>query len=291
MDVTGGADSAASARALPPKGGRRYRATLAYDGADFFGWQVQPNKETVQGRIEEALCRLTGGTVHVHSCGRTDTGVHARAQVAHFDLPSPWEGWRLRRAMNALLPESIRVMEVTGTRADFHARYDAKGKEYRYCVWNAPVACPLHRRQALHVWAPLDVAAMRKAAGLLEGRRDFAAFSANPRREIDGTVRTLWRLAVRKSGPLLTFSALGDGFLYKMVRSLAGHLIRVGMGAVAPEETTAILESGQRTARVETAPAHGLCLWKIHYRAIPGVKDLAPRAPGGRGVSQNGADG
>ena len=117
---------------------------------------------------------------------------------------------------------------------------------------------------------------MRRAAAMLEGTHDFAAFSANPHREIGGTVRTLWRLSVRKQGRRVTISAVGDGFLYKMVRSLAGHLLRVGAGEVAAEETQAMLDSRRRTARVETAPARGLCLWKIHYGAIPGLPKPGP---------------
>lgn len=262
-------------RPRPPKGGRRYRMTIAYDGTDLFGWQAQPNKPTVQGAIEAALKRLTGDFIRVHSCGRTDTGVHARAQVAHFDLKLPWETGRLQHGLNALLPAAVRVVELRRTRPDFHARYDATGKEYRYTLWNAPVECPLHRLQAVHVRHPLDLAAMRRAAAMLEGRRDFASFSANPHRETGGTVRTLWRLGVRKQGPLVTIAAVGDGFLYKMVRSLAGHLLRVGRGVVPAEETPAILAGKLRTARVETAPARGLCLWKIHYGAIPGLPKTA----------------
>lgn len=244
---------------------------LAYDGTGLYGWQYQPHKPTVQGALEAAVRRLTGESIRVHSCGRTDTGVHAREQAAHFDLARPWPPERLQRALNAVLPESIRVVRLTRTRPDFHARYDARGKEYRYRIWNAPVECPLHRLQAVHVRKPLDLAAMRRAAALLEGRHDFAAFSANPHREIEGTVRTLWRLKVRKQGRLVTISALGDGFLYRMVRSLAGHLIRVGRGEIPPEETRALLLSRRRTARVETAPAKGLCLWKIYYGKIPGL--------------------
>lgn len=245
--------------------------TIAYDGTDLFGWQAQPEKRTVQGALEAALKQLTGETVRVHSCGRTDTGVHARAQVAHFDLSRPWETWKLQKGLNAVLPEAIRVPELRRTRPDFHARYDAQGKEYRYTVWNAPVACPLHRLQAVHIRRPLDLAAMRRAAALLEGTHDFAAFSANPHRETRGTVRTLWRLAVSRQGRRVVIRAVGDGFLYKMVRSLAGHLLRVGLGAVPAEETPRLLSSRHRTARVETAPACGLCLWKIHYGAIPGL--------------------
>ena len=267
-ELKGRADKAIS-WTRPPEGGRRYRATIAYDGTDFFGWQAQPGRPTVQGAIESALRKLTGTEIRVHSCGRTDTGVHARGQVAHFDLEKPWETWRLLRAVNGLMPDSVRVTDLRVARPDFHARYDAAGKEYRYCIWNAPVACPLRRGQALHVRQPLDYSAMERAAKMLEGRRDFASFSANPHREIEGTVRTLWRLGVRKNGRLATITAAGDGFLYKMVRSLAGHLIRVGTGDVAPEETEALLAAQERTARVETAPAHGLCLWQIFYGEIP----------------------
>ena len=124
----------AKPRTRPPAGGRRYRLTVAYDGTDFHGWQVQPKQTTVQGALEGALLRLTGEAVHVHSCGRTDTGVHARAQVAHFDLKRPWETWKLQRALNALLPDAVRVAELRRTRSDFHARYDAKGKEYRFTI-------------------------------------------------------------------------------------------------------------------------------------------------------------
>jgi tRNA pseudouridine38-40 synthase len=263
-------------RTRPPKGGRRYRMTIAYDGTDFFGWQAQPDTATVQGTLEAALLRLTGETVRVHSCGRTDTGVHARAQVAHFDLHRPWEASKLQKGLNAILPETVRVPELRRARPDFHARYDAQGKEYRFFIWNAPVSSPLHRRQAVHVRQPLDLAAMRQAASLLEGTHDFAAFSANPHREIGGTVRTLWRLSVRKQGSRVVLAAVGDGFLYKMVRSLAGHLLRVGLGKVPASETPVLLSSKLRTARVETAPAHGLCLWKIHYGAIPGLPKPAP---------------
>jgi len=258
-------------RTVPPKGGRRYRMTIAYDGTDFYGWQAQPAHPTVQEALETAILQLTDETVRIHSCGRTDTGVHARGQVAHFDLKCPWEARCLLKGLNAFLPDSVRIPELRRTRPDFHARYDATGKEYRYSIWNAPIASPLHRRQALHVRQPLDLEAMCAAAALLEGLHDFSAFSANSRQQIRTKVRTLWRLSVRKQGPMVTISALGDGFLYKMVRSLAGHLIHVGMGATSVEETSILLANQERTARVKTERPHGLCLWKIHYGAIPGL--------------------
>lgn len=256
-------------RTPPPPGGRRYRLCIAYDGTDFSGWQFQPGRRTVQGAIEGALSKLTGETVRVHACGRTDAGVHAAGQTAHLDLARPWEAAALQKGLNALLPDDVRILRIARAKSIFHARYDAKGKEYRYTVWNAPVENPLLRLQALHIRTPLDLAAMRRAAAMLEGTRDFAAFSANPHREIGGTVRTLRRLAVSRRGPLVTISAVGDGFLYKMVRSLAGHLLRVGRGAVPADETLPILESRVRTARVETAAARGLCLWRVFYGRLP----------------------
>lgn len=256
-------------RTPPPPGGARYRLVLAYDGTDFFGWQYQPGRRTVQGAVEAAVREMTGETVRVHACGRTDAGVHARGQTAHLDLARPREAALLQKGLNALLPEDVRIVSLARARDIFHARYDARGKEYRYNAWNAAVECPLHRRQAVFIRTPLDLDAMRRAAAMLEGTHDFAAFSANPHREIGGTVRTLHRLAVTRRGPLVTISAIGDGFLYKMVRSLAGHLLRVGRGAVPMEATLPILESRQRTARVETAAARGLCLWRVFYGRIP----------------------
>ena len=257
-------------RPRPPSGGRRYRMTIAYDGTGHFGWQAQPHQATVQGALETALRQLTGETVRVHSCGRTDTGVHARAQVAHFDLRQPWEAGKLQKALNAVLPAAIRVPELRRTRPDFHARYDAQGKEYRY-MSERPGDVPA---------APLAGGSYPPAAGsgshafgggTTRGHaHDFAAFRPIPTAK--------WRhgadaLAAggAQAKALVVISALGDGFLYKMVRSLVGHLLRVGRGVVPAAETTPILQGRLRTARVETAPAHGLCLWKIHYGAIPGL--------------------
>ncbi len=262
-------EARSAVRVRPPPGGKRYRMVIEYDGTNFHGWQCQPNQSSIQGELERSLKQLTRETVRVHSCGRTDAGVHARAQTAHFDLAKPWPAEQLKKALNALLPDSIAITLLKPASATFHARYDAKGKEYRYTIWNAQVPSPLLRHQAVHIYVPLDVAAMRAAAARLTGTRDFAAFSANPHREIGGTVRTLWRLDVRKTGNTIVISALGDGFLYKMVRSLAGHLLSVGRGLVPVEETDAILARGIRTARVETAPAHGLCLHKIYYTRLP----------------------
>lgn len=248
---------------IPEK--RRYRLTVAYDGTQYAGWQIQPSHRTVQGELERALRELTGETERIQCSGRTDAGVHARGQVAHFDLVKPAVLRKLLIGFNALLDGDIRVLSVQRAKSDFHARFTAKGKEYRYFIWNGEIMPPFLRNYRALVRAPLDVTAMNKAAKLLVGRNDFAAFSANPHYERDGTVRHLRDLKVMRRGREFTIVAKGDGFLYKMVRSLAGFLIRVGAGDLKPEAAAEILTSKIRTARVPTATPQGLFLWNVCY--------------------------
>jgi tRNA pseudouridine38-40 synthase len=243
----------------------RYRITVAYDGSAYAGWQVQPHHMTVQQRIEEVLQSLAGETVKVHGSGRTDQGVHAEGQVAHFDLSKKWECWQLMNGLNAKLPQDIRVLKVARTKPDFHARRSAVKKEYRYFIWNAKVMNPNRRRVATHIRKPLDVAAMQAAATILVGKHDFAAFTANPNRIVESTVREVYSLSVKRTGALIVIRASSEGFLYKMVRSLTGLLLRVGEGAVPLEEVKEILASKIRTARVPTAPPEGLFLWRVWY--------------------------
>ena len=238
---------------------------VAYDGAAYAGWQVQPEAVTIQGAMEAALKQVTGETTRVQCSGRTDAGVHSIGQVAHFDLAKVYALDKLQLSLNAVLPEDIRVLELRRAHADFHARFSPKGKEYRYFIWNNPVMPPHLRHYHYLVRKPLDVAAMRRAAALLVGRQDFAAFSANPNREISGTVRHLHGLVIAKRGHEVVIRASGDGFLYKMVRSLAGFLIRVGAGDLPPESARTILDSKLRTATVPTAPPQGQFLWKVFY--------------------------
>jgi len=243
----------------------RYRMTVAYDGTDYAGWQVQPNGVTVQERIEAALASLTRDAVKVHGSGRTDSGVHARGQVAHFDLRRPMPPAAIRRALNALLPGDIRVNAVARAAPDFHARRQVRVKEYRYFIWTGDILPPFRRRYCAHVPGPMDVAAMRRAAAFLVGRQDFAAFTANPNRPVESTVRHLQDLRVMKRGAEVVIAARSEGFLFRMVRSLAGWLIRVGRGEAPPEATPDILRSRSRTARVPTAPPQGLFLWHVVY--------------------------
>ncbi len=253
-----------SAPTVPHK--RRVKLVIAYDGTAYSGYQLQDNGVSVQQRVEEALEYLNREPTRVFGCSRTDAGVHARGFVAHFDLLKPIPPKSLVRAMNARLPPDIRVMRAAYARADFDARCDAKGKEYRYFVYNADIQPP----HLVPYWTfqhrPLDVKAMQDAAGRFVGKHDFVSFSANPRREISSTVRNIFSFTVKKAGPRVVFSVQGDGFLYKQVRSMVGFLLRVGLGDEKPCAVTEILEAAEpRTARVPTAPSRGLFLWKVFY--------------------------
>lgn len=244
----------------------RFKAIIAYDGTNYAGWQVQPDRITVQSEVERAIREVTGESPRVYCSGRTDTGVHAVGQVVHFELVSKLPARRLFLALNSKLPPDIRILRIVKTRPDFDARFSATGKEYRYFIFSGPQIPPHLRFYCAHVFRKLDIKRMKAAAALLEGTHDFAAFSANPGHEREGTVRTIYSLKVRRSsaGGILIV-ARGNGFLYKMVRSLAGFLIRVGTGEVAPEATVSILASKERTARVPTAAACGLFLWRVEY--------------------------
>ncbi len=243
----------------------RFKIRVSYDGTGYFGWQVQPNAVTVQEKIEKVLLQLSGEVIKIHGSGRTDRGVHARGQVAHFDLRKSFTPKALGRGLNALLPDDIRIMRIENVATDFHARKHVAEKEYRYFIWNDVVLPPNRRFDHLRVGQALDVDAMRKAAAYLVGRHDFAAFSANPKDFVESTVRTVFQLDLRKNGKEIIVIAKGEGFLYKMVRSLAGWLLRVGKGEVTPEDTETMLESKFRTSDVPTAKALGLYLWSVKY--------------------------
>lgn len=244
---------------------QRYKLLIAYDGFEYAGWQVQPGMKTVQGELEKCFHRLTGKTVKVHGSGRTDQGVHAVGQVAHADLPVYLPEDKIIQAANALLPSAIRILKVTAVKADFHARRDAASKEYRYFIWNGAVMPPFLCRYRTHIRLSLNVSEMQKSATLLIGKHDFAAFTVNPRRVVESTVRELSLLAVRRRGNEITIVARSNGFLYRMVRSLAGFLIRVGMGDLPAAEAKKILDQKKRTAVVPTAPPPGLFLWRVYY--------------------------
>ena len=247
----------------------KFKLTIAYDGTNYAGWQVQTSGVGVQQKVEEALVRLFPSAKRIHSSSRTDTGVHALGMVAHVEIPAAefkMPAAKLALALNAHLPEDIRVMTAARCRGDFHARFDATGKQYRYFVWNHPAMNPLLRHQAWHVPRTLDLAAMRSAAKLFPGRHDFKSFAANRNYEVESTVRALTRCDIKRNGPLLTFAIEGDGFLYKMCRGIVGTLVQVGQGKIAAADIKTILASRDRRLAGMTAPAHGLVLWKVFYK-------------------------
>jgi tRNA pseudouridine38-40 synthase len=258
-----------------------YRVTLAYDGSDFLGWQLQRPREpasrlrggaggrTVQGVLEEALGRLAGGErVAVAGAGRTDAGAHALGQVAGFELPRRLEPDDLRRALNGLLPADIRVLDASPVSPGFHPRRSAVSKLYRYELDCGGVLLPQRRRFAGFVPWPLDEAAVRQAAALYLGRRDFASL-ASAGGSVKTTVRTVTRSEVVFLGTTLVYEAEADGFLRKMVRSMVGGLIAAGRGVLRPEDLERALEARDRSAWPAPAPACGLTLVRVVYPPSP----------------------
>lgn len=246
----------------------KFKLTIAYDGTNYAGWQVQTSGLGVQQLVEEAIARLFRGATRLHSSSRTDAGVHALGMVAQFEVPAGSVKMPVRKialAINAHLPEDIRVMACARVKSNFDARFDAKGKQYRYFVWNAPAMNPLLRHEAWHIGPPLDLPVMRAAAKLFLGKHDFKSLAANRGYEMKSTVRTLTRCDIRRNGPLLTFVIEGDGFLYKMCRGIVGTLAQAGQGKIAVDDIKSILQQKDRRAAGMTAPAHGLVLWKVYY--------------------------
>jgi tRNA pseudouridine38-40 synthase len=242
----------------------RVRGVVAYDGTEYSGFQRQANALTVQEALETALAQITRETTSILAAGRTDAGVHATGQVVAFDT-----AWRhgledLWRALNAVLPADIAFLQIEEAAPDFHPRYDARSRRYRYTVYNAPVRWPLSLRYSLHVAAPLNVAAMRRAAGLLVGEHDFAAFGQAPRQG-DATVRRVLAAEWGRDAPQLHFDIEANAFLYRMVRSIVGTLLQVGRGEMGVEEFAAVLASRDRGRAGPTSPPHGLCLVEVKY--------------------------
>jgi tRNA pseudouridine38-40 synthase len=205
--------------------------------------------------------------VRIYGSSRTDAGVHAKGFVAHFDLEKPIPPSNVPRAMNSRLPEDIRVLKASYAKSNFDARKDAKGKEYRYFLYNGDILPPCLAPYWAFMHKRLNVDAMQEAANHFVGRHDFAPFAANPHRVLETTVRNIFSFKVQKAGPRIVFIVRGDGFLYKQVRSMVGFLIRVGLGEEKPSAVAELLEArAPRTARVPTATGRGLFLWKVFYR-------------------------
>lgn len=253
---------------------RRIRLTVEYDGTAYAGWQRQLNAMSVQQRLEEALRKLTREKeLGITGASRTDAGVHAMGQVAHFDTESRIPGGKFCFALNTMLPPDIRVSESSETRPDFHARFDAKGKLYRYLIHNGAHASAIGRNTHAHVIYPLDEYRMHEEAQLAVGTRDFLAFAASGS-IVKDTVRTIHEARVLRDGDELELLVRGNGFLYNMVRILAGTLIAVGSGKTDPGAIARALKSKSRLDLGPTAPAHGLTLMKVYYDDDPECESL-----------------
>ena len=245
----------------------KLKLTLAYDGTAYRGWQSQRSGLGVQDRLQAALAGLFPEGPQVTASSRTDAGVHALGLVVHFevnDLRMPVG--QLALAINALLPDDIRVLKAVRAAEAFHARFDAKAKEYRYQIWNHAAMNPLLRTQAWHVPRGLDLAAMREAAAIFTGKHDFRAFTAKRPGVLGDPVRTLDKCEMRRRGAEITLIFQGSGFLYKMCRGIAGTLVQVGEGRYPPTAVREMLESRDRRKAGVNAPAHGLVLWRVFYR-------------------------
>jgi len=249
---------------------RTLKLTVAYDGTNYVGWQRQENGLSIQQVIEEAFAPLMGAgpaggpPPAVVGAGRTDAGVHALGQVASVTMDCDLTTSAVQGALNVRMPLDVRVVEVADAPIGFHARSQAAGKTYRYRVATAPVLSPFDRLYVFHAPGRYDVPAMRTAAALLVGRRDFASFQTTGSWPLD-TVRTMLRLDVQETGDELTMEVDGDGFLRHMVRAIAGTLLEVGLGRRAPETVTAVLEARDRGAAGRTLPASGLTLVTVRY--------------------------
>lgn len=250
---------------------RRYAAEVSYDGALFRGWQVQPGLHTVQGSLEAALEALNGTPVSVAGAGRTDMGVHARAQVCTFDLPKAWEPARLLLAINAHLPAGVSAMRVAPVPEDFHARFSAASREYVYFLWNASTIYPMLapyvcwvKNSSAYEWSRAA-----EACRYLEGTHDFGAFCRAVDRP-DDSVRTMFRVRLRQKGNLVWLRVLGNGFLTNMIRIMMGNLELVAKGVHDPDWIKTLLEEGtSRSEGGRTFPPEGLFLWKINYEDSP----------------------
>ena len=246
----------------------KFKLIIAYDGANYEGWQTQKTGTGVQQIVETALAKLFPSKPGLHGSSRTDTGVHALGMAAHFEIPAHEFKMPLRKlslALNAWLPEDVRVLSAARAPEKFHARFDAVGKQYRYLIWNHGAMNPLLRRTAWQVPVKLDVRQMRSAAKLFIGKHDFQSFAANPGYKKENTVRTIYRCDIKKAGPQITVIIEGDGFLYKMCRGMVGTIVQAGLGKFPPDQIRTMLAQKDRRVAGMTAPAHGLVLWKVSY--------------------------
>ena len=249
---------------------RYLKLTIAYDGTDFHGWQMQANKPTIQGEIVSVLRRITQDQTVLHGAGRTDAGVHALGQVASFRTQSALSALEFQRALNALLPPAIRIVAAEEVGPDFHARWSAISKTYRYRLYRGKVVPPALCRYVLHYPFPLDEDAMRIAASRFVGPHDFAAFAASTGSEDDkerSTVREIYssELARSSEGEELVYTVRGRSFLRYMVRKMVGTLLEVGRGRLVPDDIFRLYELRDRSKSGPTVPPHGLCMVEVTH--------------------------
>lgn len=243
---------------------RRIKLTVAYDGTDYCGWQIQPNGVTVEELLNRALSELTGECIRVIGASRTDAGVHAAGNVAVFDTESAIPPVRYSYAVNPLLPEDIAVVKSEEVPKDWHPRYGVSVKTYEYRILNREMPDPLRRRDTWHVSFPLDFQKMKEAADCLAGEHDFRAF-CSAHTEVKSTVREIYSLDIERAGSLITIRIRGNGFLYNMVRIITGTLVEIGRGFRRIEDVKNALRTGNRKCAGATAPPQGLMLMGIEY--------------------------
>lgn len=244
---------------------KNYKLKISYDGSRYFGWEHQPDRETIQGKIETVLARMVDkDMVDVIGAGRTDAGVHARSMIANVHLDTPMSPEEIRDYANRYLPDDIVILEVREAADRFHARYKAVGKTYQYTCFDGPVKPVFDRKYYTPLDQELDVEAMQEAAHFLEGKHDYKSFCGNSRMK-KSTVRIVDTITVRRRKGYVYLTFHGTGFLQNMVRIMSGTLIEVGLGRKRPEEVGEILEACDRKVAGPTAPAKGLCLLKVDY--------------------------
>ncbi len=240
----------------------RYKAIVSYDGTAYQGWQKQPDKNSVQAKIETALSRLCRHNVKITGAGRTDKGVHAFGQVFHFDTDKEFKD--ITKSINSQLPEDIRIVSCKPVSDEFHSRYDAKWKHYSYII-NTGKFNPIQRNYAYQLGVDLDEEKMQEAARALVGTHDFSSFNATRKDEIEDQVRTIYKIEVKRRGSLVTVDYYGDGFLRYMIRMMTGALIEAGKGKITAEYIQNIMEKMDKTACNYNVPACGLYLIEISY--------------------------
>lgn len=243
---------------------RNIKLTIEYDGTAYHGWQSQINAITVQDVVTEAVNSLTAENCSLTGSSRTDTGVHALGQVCNFYTESSIPADKFAFALNTILPGDVVIRRSEEVPPDFHSRFSTISKKYRYLFYNSTFPSALMRNRAYHVFYPLDADAMMQAAGFFTGAHDFAAFSAAGG-SVKTTVRTISQALVERNGEIIEFCVTGNGFLYNMVRILAGTLVEVGIGRIKPDAIPGIIEGLDRRKAGRTAPAHGLYLVEIYY--------------------------